>query len=169
MCVQTCWRLQTCRRRNITGTTWRTPNWKHGEMPFFLCSLNSRKNKGNNFLLFFEKGDLKTRRTMGIKTTTTRQTCILCFLFWRILNSSKKHQPNTPYFYKILKNCFFFNLKVVLENIAKSTVSHGHFNNSLGHCGIVFYHQQFCTYYCQNKLMKKPFYISFLTIKKVSS
>ena len=128
-------------------------------MPFFLCSLNSRKNKGNNFLLFFEKGDLKTRRTMGIKTTTTRQTCILCFLFWRIENSSQKHQPNTPYFYKILKNCFlFFNLKVVLENIAKSTVSHGHFNNSLGHCGIVFYHQQFCTYYCQNKLMKKPMF-----------
>lgn len=35
-------------------------NWKHEEMPFFFYSLNSKKNMGNNFLLFFKNGNLKT-------------------------------------------------------------------------------------------------------------
>ena len=42
--------------------------------PIF-CSLNNRKNKGNNILLFFEKRDLKTWRPMRTNSTPTFQTC----------------------------------------------------------------------------------------------
>ena len=64
----------------------------------FFCSLNSRKNKENNFLLLSKNEDLKTRRTIGNKRTPTSQTCFLFFIFYfcsqEQKDNSQKHQPN---------------------------------------------------------------------------
>lgn len=72
-------------------------NWKHEEMPFFY-SLNSKKNMGNKFLLFFKNGNLKTKRTMGTERTPTSQTCFLCILFSRtkktVIKNTNQTHPN---------------------------------------------------------------------------
>lgn len=64
----------------------------------FFYSLNSKKNMGNKFLLFFKNGNLKTKRTMGTERTPTSQTCFLCILFSRtkktVIKNTNQTHPN---------------------------------------------------------------------------
>ena len=79
---------------------WRKNHWENMERCFYIfiyfCSLNSRKNKGNNFLLLSENGDLKEPREHPLPK------CVFCiFLFSKTKNSYQKHQPSRPLFYFI--------------------------------------------------------------------